>query len=179
MNADNDYAVGQMVEAISKSPIWKKTAIFILEDDAQNGFDHVDAHRSICYVVSPFVKRATIDHRFYNTDSVLHTMELLMGLPPMNQYDAVAPVMNLFGPQPENAEPYAALLPPKRIIGEVNGRTAYRANDSRKMDFTKEDSVPDDEFNDILWHGIMGRNTPKPAVRYGLRIEPEDEDEED
>lgn len=179
MNADTDYAVGQLVETISKSPIWKKTAIFIVEDDAQNGFDHVDAHRSICYVVSPFVKRATIDHRFYNTDSVLHTMELLMGLPPMNQYDAVAPVMNLFGSRPENVEPYAAILPPKHVIGEVNGRTAYRANDSRKMDFTREDSVPDDEFNDILWHGIMGRNTPKPAVRYGLRIEPEDDDEDD
>jgi len=179
MNADNDYAVGQLVEAISKSPIWKKTAIFIIEDDAQNGFDHVDAHRSICFVVSPFVKRASVDHRFYNTDSVLHTMELLFGLPPMNQFDAVAPVMNVFGARPENVEPYSAVLPSKQIIGEVNGRTAYRANDSRKLDFTKEDSVPDDEFNDILWHGIMGRRTPKPAVRYGLRIEPEDEDEDD
>lgn len=178
MNADTDYGLGQIVEAVSKSPFWKKTAIFVVEDDAQNGFDHVDAHRSICYVLSPFVKRATVDHRFYNTDSVLRTMELILGLAPMNQYDAVAPVLDIFGPQPENAEPYAALLPPKHIIGEVNGQMAYRAQDSQRLNFTKEDSVPDEVLNDILWHGIMGRNTPKPAVRYGLQLHPEDEAEE-
>jgi len=178
MNADTDYGLGQIVEAVSKSPFWKKTAIFVLEDDAQNGFDHVDAHRSICYVISPFVKRASVDHRFYNTDSVLRTMELVLGLAPMNQYDAVAPVMDVFGAQPDNVEPFAAILPPKHIIGEVNGLMAYRAKDSERLNFVKEDSVPDDVLNDILWHGIMGRNTPKPAVRYGLQLHPEDEAEE-
>ena len=177
-NADNDYGVGQIVEAISKSPIWKKTAIFILEDDAQNGFDHVDAHRSIAYVISPFVKRSSVDHRFYNTDSVLRTMELIMGLAPMNQYDAVAPVLDVFSVGPDNADPYQAILPAKAIVGEVNGRTAYRAKDSQRLDFTKEDAVPDDLLNDILWHGIMGRNKPKPEVRYGLRVRPVDDEDE-
>lgn len=178
MNADTDYGLGQIVEAVSKSPFWKKTAIFVLEDDAQNGFDHVDAHRSICYVISPFVKRSLVDHRFYNTDSVLRTMELILGLAPMNQYDAVAPVLDVFGNQPENVEPFSAILPPKHIIGEVNGQMAYRAKDSMKLNFTQEDSVPDEVLNDILWHGIMGRNTPKPAIRYGLQLHPEDEEEE-
>jgi hypothetical protein len=128
-------------------------------------------------VISPFVKRASVDHRFYNTDSVLRTMELVLGLAPMNQYDAVAPVLDVFGAQPENVEPYAAILPPKHIIGEVNGQMAYRSKDSERLNFTKEDSVPDDVLNDILWHGIMGRSTPKPAVRYGLQLHPEDEAE--
>ena len=90
MVADNDYGVGQVVEAISHSPYWKQSAIFILEDDAQGGFDHVDAHRSVGFVISPWVKRGTLDSRFYNTDSMLRTMGLLLGLPPLCQYDAVA-----------------------------------------------------------------------------------------
>jgi YVTN family beta-propeller protein len=90
MVADNDYAVGQLVETVSKSPIWKSCAIFIIEDDAQNGPDHVDAHRSTCYVISPWIKKGSVDHSFHNTVSVLKTMELLLGLPAMCQYDAVA-----------------------------------------------------------------------------------------
>src|SRR5206468_9003727 len=97
--ADNDYAVGRIVQAVSESPYWKKTAIFILEDDAQSGFDHVDAHRSIALVISPFIRPATVDHRFYNTDSFLRTMELILGLPPMCQYDAIAPPLQLFNKQ--------------------------------------------------------------------------------
>ncbi len=179
MVADNDYAVGQLVEAVSRSPYWKKTAIFIIEDDAQNGFDHVDAHRSVCWVISPYVRRASVDHRFYNTDSVLRTMQLLLGLHPMSQYDATAPVMDVFGRRPENAEPFAAILPERSIIAEVNGRAAYRAADSARLDFSKEDSVPDDLLNDILWHALMGRDTPKPEVRYGLRLHPEAQERED
>lgn len=178
MVADNDYGVGQVVEAISQSPFWKNTAIFVIEDDAQNGFDHVDAHRSVCYVISPFVKRGTVDHRFYNTDSVLRTMELLLGLPPMNQFDAVAPPLEVFGAAPDNAAPYGAILPDRAICAEVNGRRAYRAADSAKLDFSKEDAVPDEVLNDILWHAIMGRNAPKPAIRSGLRLYAEEEEED-
>lgn len=176
MAADNDYGVGQIVEAVSRSPFWKKTAIFIIEDDAQNGFDHVDAHRSVCYVVSPFIRRATVDHRFYNTDSVLRTMELLLGLTPMNQYDAVAPPLRVFRDVAANDAPYEAILPPRSVVGEVNTRMSYRARDSQRLDFTKEDSVPDDLFNDILWHGVMGKR-PKPAVRYGLRLAAEEDED--
>ncbi|HZT43737.1 MAG TPA: alkaline phosphatase family protein [Chthonomonadaceae bacterium] len=162
MVADNDYAVGQLVEAVSRSPYWKDTAIFIVEDDAQSGHDHVDAHRSTCYVISPYVRRGTVDHRFYNTDSVLHTMEALLGLPPMCRYDATAPLLALFGPAPDNADPYDAILPAREIIGEFNTSTAYRARDSARLDFRQADRVPDAVLNDILWHAVKGPNTPVP-----------------
>jgi hypothetical protein len=171
MVADNDYGVGQIVEAVSKSPFWSKTAIFIIEDDAQNGFDHVDAHRSVCYVISPFVKRATVDHRFYNTDSVLRTMELILGLKPMSQYDAIAPPLQVFGEKAENAEPYTPILPPRAICAEINARGAYRSDESGKLNFTREDAVPDDFFNDLLWHALRP-GQPKPAIQHGLRVMP-------
>lgn len=178
MVADNDYAVGQLVEAVSRSPIWKKCAIFIVEDDAQNGYDHVDAHRSIAFVISPFVRKATLDSRFYNTDSVLRTMELLLGLPPMTQYDAVAPPFAVFTAKADNDAPHAAILPARAIVGEVNQTTAYRAQDSaRLINPLIEESAPDEELNDILWHAIKGRHVPAPARRYTLRARPVQEED--
>ena len=169
MVADNDYAVGQLVEAVSHGKLWKKTAIFVLEDDAQNGYDHVDAHRSIAFVISPFVPKALHDSRFFNTDSMLHTMELLLGLKPMTLYDATAPVMAVFGAKPDNDAPYTAILPSKEIIGEVNGRTAYRAKDSeRLLNPLVEESDADEELNEILWRSIKGVKSTPPARRYGL-----------
>ena len=106
--ADNDYGVGQLVEAVSKSPIWDSTAIFVIEDDAQDGPDHVDAHRSTCYVISPYVKKNSVDHTFYNTDSVLHSMEQLLDIPAMNQYDAVATPIGDFDTTASNGGAYAA-----------------------------------------------------------------------
>lgn len=168
--ADNDYAVGQMVETVSHSKFWKETVICIVEDDAQNGYDHVDAHRSIAFVISPYIKKGTVDSRFYNTDSMLRTMEILLGLPPMNQYDAIAAPLAVFDKAAENAEPYAAILPDRKIIAEVNGATTYRAKDSARLNFRDADAVPDDVMNDILWHAVKGRNTPKPTVRHGVRL---------
>jgi YVTN family beta-propeller protein len=180
MVADNDYAVGQLVETVSRSPYWHKTAIFILEDDAQNGFDHVDAHRSIAFVISPFIAKGTIDSTFYNTDSTLRTMELLLGLPPMCQYDAVATPIAVFGKTPDNDAPYTALLPSKSILSEINGKQAYRAEDSRRLiRIDKEDATPDAEMNDILWHALKGRETAKPPVRYGLRLGGDEDEEEE
>ena len=168
MVADNDYAVGQLVEAVSHGPLWKKTAIFILEDDAQNGYDHVDAHRSIGFVISPFVPKATHDSRFFNTDSMLCTMELLLGLNPMTLYDATAPALTVFGAKPTNDAPYTAILPSKQIIGEVNGRTAYRAKDSeRLLNPLAEESEADEELNEILWRSIKGVKSTPPPRRYG------------
>jgi hypothetical protein len=138
----------------------------------------VDAHRSISFVISPFIKSGTVDHHFYNTDSVLHTMELLLGLPPMCQYDAIAPPMKIFGDKPVNDAPYTAILPDRSIMGEVNKATAYRANDSMKLDFARADAVPDDILNDILWHAVMGPDAPKPPVRYGLRLLPKKDDDD-
>src|SRR5258706_16370475 len=109
MAADNDLAVGKLVEAISHSPFWAKTCIFVIEDDPQAGFDHVDGHRSVCWVVSPYTKRGAVVSDFYNQTSVLHTMELMLGLPPMNQMDAMAPVMRgCFRDKPD-LKPYTAL----------------------------------------------------------------------
>ena len=169
MVADNDYAVGQLVEAVSHGKLWKKTAIFVLEDDAQNGYDHVDAHRSIAFVISPFVPKATHDSRFFNTDSMLRTMELLLVLKPMTLYDATAPAITVFGARPDNDAPYTAILPSKEIIGEVNGRTAYRAKDSeRLLNPLVEESDADEELNEILWRSIKGAKSTPPTRRYSL-----------
>ncbi|GAB4462169.1 MAG: alkaline phosphatase family protein [Armatimonadaceae bacterium] len=179
MVADNDYAVGQLVEAVSKSPYWEKTAIFIVEDDAQNGYDHVDAHRSIAFAISPYIRRATKDSRFYNTDSVIRTMELLLGMPPLNQYTAGAVPYAFFTDKPENNEPYTAILPAKEIVSEINSQRAYRAQDSLALlNPLKEESAPDEELNDILWHSIKGVNVPAPPRRYTLRTRPTDEDDD-
>ena len=169
MVADNDYAVGQVVETVSHSPLWKKTAIFVIEDDAQNGYDHVDAHRSIAFVISPFVPKASHDSRFFNTDSVLRTIEELLKLDPMTLYDAGAPVMAVFGAKPDNDAPYTAILPSKAIIGDVNGRRAYRSQDSeRLLNPLVEESEPDEELNEILWRSIKGEKVAPPARRYSL-----------
>lgn len=174
MVADNDYAVGLLVEAVTNSPFWKSTAIFILEDDAQAGHDHVDCHRSPAFVISPFVRKGTIDSSFYNTDSVLRTMTLLLGLPPMNQYDAVASVFGFFSRDLVNTEPYKAILPSKAIIGEMNGKTAYRSLDSIKL-FPRflADSGNEQEQNDILWRSVKKSKAPKGSVK-GRVVEDDD-----
>ncbi|GDX41235.1 hypothetical protein LBMAG21_15270 [Armatimonadota bacterium] len=167
MVADNDYAVGQIVEAVSHSPYWKETAICILEDDAQDGYDHVDAHRSPAFVISPFVKRGTVDSRFYNTDSMLATMEMLLGLPPLCLYDALSSPINVFSKSANNAEPYSAIMPTKKIASEMNRATAYRAKESKRLiNVLQEESMSDVELNDILWHSIKGKSTPAPAIKH-------------
>ena len=168
MIADNDYAVGQLVEAVSKSKFWKETAIFVLEDDAQDGVDHVDAHRSIAFAISPYAQKGMVDHHFYNSDSTLHTMELLLGLPPMCQYDALAPVFAAFGSKPDNDAPYTAILPAREIIAETNGQQAYRASDSAKLDFAHADRVPDHLMRDLIWHSVKGAKSPTPPLRHAL-----------
>jgi YVTN family beta-propeller protein len=114
--ADNDYAVGQLVEAVSHSPIWKSTAIFIVEDDSQDGPDHVDVHRSTAYVISPWIKKSSIDHDFHNTTSMLKTMEELLGVPPLTSYDAVAKPIQDWDDEASNDAPYSAILPAKSTI---------------------------------------------------------------
>ncbi|HEY3268438.1 MAG TPA: alkaline phosphatase family protein [Armatimonadota bacterium] len=171
MVADNDYALGEIVEAVSKSRYWKSTAIFVLEDDAQNGFDHVDSHRSPSFVISPLVRKGTVDHRFYNTDSVLRTMELLLGLPPMNRFDATAPVLDFWNAAPDNSAPYTAILPDPSILRQVTRKTAYRAAASARMNFRDADDIPEQELNDILWHSIKGTKALKPAIVGASKID--------
>ena len=158
MVADNDYAIGQLVDAVSHSRFWKTTAICVLEDDAQAGYDHVDCHRSPALVISPWIEKSLVYSKFGNTDSMLRTMEVLLGTPPMNGYDAVAPLLNVFSVSASNADPYSAIRPDKAIATEINRRTAYRSSDSdRLINRFHEDSMPDIELNDILWHSIKGR----------------------
>lgn len=164
MVADNDYAVGQLVDAVSHSPYWKRTAIFVLEDDAQAGFDHVDSHRSTVYVVSPYIKPGTLSSEFYNTDSVLRTMSLLLKIKPVNQYVAGATAMNIFSDTAVNDAPFDAILPSKDIVSQVNHRDAYRSADSKRLIARRhEESLPDMELNDILWGAIKGAKTPRPT----------------
>src|SRR6185369_14604061 len=116
--ADNDYGLARIVEAVSKSPIWPHTAIFVIEDDAQSGVDHVDAHRTTGFVISPWIKAGSVDHHFHNTDSMLKTMELLLGMKPLSQYDAVAAPILDWDTTPSNADPFTAIMPPKELIAK-------------------------------------------------------------
>jgi DNA-binding beta-propeller fold protein YncE len=161
--ADNDLAVGQIVEGISKSRFWTSTAIFIVEDDAQNGPDHVDSHRSPAYVVSSYVKRHFVDSTMYNTTSVLRTMEFLLGLHPMTQFDAAArPMTTAFQTTPDPAG-YTAEKP-RVPLDARNPPNAPGAAASNRMHFEEADENDDDELNDILWRAIR-KDAPPPPVR--------------
>ena len=160
--ADNDLAVGEFIEYLSKSAIWKESVVFILEDDAQNGPDHVDAHRSPVYIAGGLVKRHFVDHTMYSTTSVLRTIELILGLPPMTQYDAAATPMWRCFSTTANLEPFHA-LPANIDLTEKNVAWNEWAKKSAGLDFTKEDRIPDNLFNEILWKGIKGLNAPLPA----------------
>ncbi len=162
--ADNDLAVGLFVEYLSKSPIWKETAIFILEDDAQNGADHVDAHRSTAYVAGGFVKRGFVDHTMYSTSSMLRTMELILGIPPMSQYDAAAQPMWRCFKNELDLTPFIARSA-KVDLKEKNTAMNEWQRRSEKFNLTKEDAVPDLEFNIVLWHGLKGDDVPFPGPK--------------
>ncbi len=160
--ADNDLAFGRLVEAISKSKFWPQTAIFVVEDDAQNGPDHVDAHRTIAFVISPYAKRNAVDSTMYSTSSMLRTMELILGLRPMTQFDAAAtPMFNSFQAQPD-LRPYTALQA-NVDLNERNTKLAWGSEKSRKMDFSKEDAVDDLLLNEVIWRSIKGADNPMPA----------------
>ncbi len=171
--ADDDYGIGQIVEAVSHSPIWKSTAIFVIEDDAQSGNDHVDCHRTTAYVISPWIKRGSVDREFHNTDSVLKTMELLLGLPAMSQYDATAKPIVDWDTQPSNDEAYDAILPSREVIGATNG-VASNAIEAQmqlvcaKMDFIHADAAPAELLNEIVWKSIKGWGSTMPPPRHSL-----------
>jgi hypothetical protein len=162
MVAENDLALGQLVEAVTQSKFWPQTAIFVIEDDAQNGADHVDAHRSIAFVISPYTWHRGVDSTLYSTTSMLRTIELILGLQPMSQFDAAAtPMFNAFRPQP-GLQPYQA-LPANVDVNERNIRTAWGGKASGKMDFSKEDAADDLLLNEIVWRSVRGANNPMPA----------------
>jgi hypothetical protein len=166
--ASNDLALGRLVEAVSKSKYWPEIAIFVIEDDAQNGPDHVDAHRTVGLVISPFTKRKSLDSTQYTTVSMIRTMELILGLEPLSQFDAAANPMFACFTAKADLTPYAAV--PARIdLNAKNDKLAYGAERSMKMDFSEYDKINDFELNEILWRAIKGRDAPlPPAVRRAI-----------
>jgi len=162
MVADNDLALGMVVEAISKSKFWKETAIFVVEDDAQNGPDHVDAHRTVALVISPYTRRKAVDSTMYSTASMLRTMELILGLKPMSQFDAAArPMYNSFQPTPD-FRPYDH-LPANVDLNAKNSAMAWGAKLSEQFDLSREDAADDLLFNEVIWRSVRGPDSPMPA----------------
>lgn len=171
--ADNDLALGRIVDAVSHSPYWADTAILVLEDDAQDGPDHVDAHRSTALVISQYspgsASQPLIDHHFYTTVNILHTIELLLGLPPMNAEDGWARPMSELFQGPGTQPPFSATYQNQKnaLIYRTNAPDAPGASDSRKMDFRHADRADPNELNRILWRDRKG-NQPMPAPRHRL-----------
>ncbi len=180
MVADNDLAVGLFVEHLSNSPIWKETVIFIVEDDAQNGPDHVDAHRTTAYVAGGYVKRNFIDHTMYSTSSMLHTIEMILGLPPMSQYDAAAPTMWRCFTDTANLTPFKS-LPTQIDLKEKNISMNKWSRMSEEYDFSMEDRVPDDVLNEIIWAATKGENAVCPAPKRAafFKVTKNEDDDDD
>jgi YVTN family beta-propeller protein len=165
--ADNDQAFGELVDAVSHSSFWGSTAIFAVEDDAQDGPDHVDAHRSTAYVISPYTQTGAVDSTFYSSVSVLHTMELILGVPPMSQFDAAAlPMSAAFSGTP-NLRPFS-VVPPQVSLTATNGRNAPMRRASARIDFAEPDEIPMALMNEILWKAAKGRDAVMPAPVDGL-----------
>ncbi len=191
--ADNDLALGRIVEGLSKSRFWSKMCIFVIEDDPQDGFDHVDGHRSLCLVISPYTKRGAVVSEFYNQTSVLHTICRILGVPPMNQMVAMAPVMTTCFTDTPDFTPYTAL--PNRVpLDELNPPLSslnrqeerYWALRSLHLPLDKPDLCNEDLLNRIIWHAVRGVDAPYPdhyagahgrgLAERGLVLVPEEDD---
>ena len=160
--ASNDIGLGKIVEAASRSRFWKEMAIFVIEDDAQNGPDHVDAHRTVGLVISPYCKRGVVDSTLYTTASMIRTMELILGLPPLTQYDAGAtPMFNCFR-KTAKLTAYQPLTPKVDVNARNTQRSAFW-RESQQMDWSEYDRAPEDELNRILWYVTKGPDVPYPA----------------
>lgn len=167
--ADNDLALGRVVEGITKSRFWPKTCVFVIEDDPQSGFDHVDGHRSLCLVISPYTKRHEIVSQFYNQTSVLHTMEQILGIPPMNQMDGMSPLMKECFANTADLTSFTC-LPNQIPLDEMPSTLSYyygKSHNITKTDlkaaFHKPDQIDDDELNRAIWYSVKGIHSPYPA----------------
>jgi hypothetical protein len=183
--ADNDLAVGRAVEAISHSPFWDDTAFFILEDDAQNGGDHVDAHRSVALVVSKYAPRVAdggtfVDSHFYSTVSVVRTMETLLGLPPMNNNDAFCSLMASLFTGSGDQKPFDADTSNRDngLIYTANAKRAAGAEESMKMDFRHADHADARKLNVILWKDAKGDAAVPPALTAKHKKTAKDDDDD-
>ncbi|MFB3785011.1 MAG: alkaline phosphatase family protein [bacterium] len=167
--ADNDLALGQIVEAVSHSRFWEKTCIFVVQDDPQDGLDHVDSHRTVALVISPYTRRGFVDSTMYTQPGMLKTIELILGLPPMNQFDLLAtPMRACFRNEPD-LTPYKALknnIPLDEMnppLPKTSGMQRYWAQKSLELDLSKEDLIDEDLFNRIIWHAVKGYDVPYPT----------------
>jgi len=175
MVADNDVALGMIVEALSKSKSWKELAIFVVQDDAQNGSDHVDAHRTVALAISPYTRGGKVDSTMYSTASMLRTMGLILGLDPMTQFDAAArPMYASFGDQPDFA-PYKA-LPAQVDLNAKNDALAWGADLSEQLNLESEDAADDLLFGDIVWRSVKGADHPMPPPVRAAFVFPELDD---
>ncbi len=167
--ADNDLALGRLVERISKSSIWPETAIFVLEDDPGGRWDHVDLHRSVAYVISPYTRRNNVDHTMYSISSMLRTIELILGLPPMSQYDAAAtPMWRSFTSKPD-LRPYTALLP-ETDINARNKENNKSAKLSAAFNLSKPDAVDPAVMGSVIWKSVKGEDSEMPAPKRAAFI---------
>jgi YVTN family beta-propeller protein len=190
--ADNDYAMGMIVETVSRSRFWKNSAIFVVEDDAQGGVDHVDGHRTIGLFISPYGKRDCVDHTFYAQQSMVRTIEELLGLAPLSVYDLIATPMRGCTGTVADLTPYDAMKPQVPLtevnpsLGSLQGKAREAAIASMQMDFTIPDAVPSDQLNRILWHTAKGWDRPYPERRtgaffphtYALKVNRDDDDDD-
>ncbi len=168
MVASNDLAVGQIVDRVTHSRYWPQTAIFIMEDDAQDGPDHVDARRTACLAISPYVRRGTVDSTLYTTSSMVRSIELLLGLPPLSQYDAAAtPYYAAFG-ETADLTPFS-LRPAEWKLDEKNTPASYGARESAKMNFADVDEAPMRRLNEIIWKSVKGAASPMPPPVHRYR----------
>jgi YVTN family beta-propeller protein len=175
MVANQDAALGVMLERLTHSRYWPQMAIFIMEDDAQDGPDHVDARRTACLVISPYAKRGIVDSTMYTTSSMVRSIELLLGMPPLSQYDAAAnPFFDAFGTKPD-LTPFKA-LPAQYDVNEMNPPKAFGAQESARMDFSEPDHAPVRTLNEIIWKSVMGADSPMPPPvhRYRALVHAED-----
>jgi hypothetical protein len=183
--ADNDLALGRIVEAVSQSKFWKETCIFVVQDDPQNGFDHIDGHRTVAMAISPYTRRkGTVDSTNYNQTSMVRTMELILGLPPMNQLDASAtPMAKCFTNEPDFT-PYKSVpsnIPLDQLNPKVSDirdpRQRHWAEVSLQMPLDDIDEADEDTLNRVLWHAARGRDDTYPA--WAVLPEEQREDEDD
>jgi DNA-binding beta-propeller fold protein YncE len=180
MVADNDLGVGRLVEGLSRSKFWPQTAVFIVEDDAQSGPDHVDAHRTTAYVAGPYVRRGAVDSTPYTTCSMLHTIELILGIPPLSQFDAAAPPMRAsFTAQPD-LTPFRSLPARIDLTARNVARTAAAAQ-SAHFNLSREDAIDDQLFNRVIWATVRGGADPMPAPVHAafVRTLPKGDGDED
>jgi len=190
--AENDYAIGKLVEAVSRSPYWRDTAIFVLEDDSQNGPDHVDMHRSPAFVISAYNRPGALIHEFHNTVSLIRTMEILLGLQPMNQLDAAAAPIDIFRDEAD-LRPYQAIMPDVALDNLIvaparDARTAYWMKRTQEQNLAKPDQADADTLNRIIWFSARGDSYPEHRIAHlpafdlmlvGLRQEDDENEEEE